>query len=213
MKDVRSSVGESVVRECQSEKSNGCRLSAAASLDSLYFLIATAALYFWFADLHRHGTPSRTVVAALAFSPLVGGIVLGLRGHVLPTVVHVVCGGNCAIAAILPLVVIRPGSGNLLRVSWWSVAQGASLLALIALAAGLGSLAGAELGGLVHGLQKRKAITQRRPVVAGIPIGGINMCAQSWIRLRSFRSALGTPVLTAAIVACGAIIAAIIAKL
>jgi hypothetical protein len=97
-------------------------------------------------------------------------------------------------------------------VSWWSVAQLGSLLALIALIAliaGLGSLAGAELGGVVHRLQHRKAL-ERRSVVAGIPT---NIRAQSWIGLRSFRSALGTPVLTAAIAACGAIIAAIIAKL
>jgi len=203
MKDVRAGIGE-----CQSEESNGRRLSAAASLDCIYFLIATAALYFCFGDLHRHGPPSRAVVAALALSPLVGGIVLGLRGHVLPTVVHVVCGGNCAIAAIVAGH-HSAGSGDPLRVSWWSVAQVGSLLALIALIAGLGSLAGAELGGAVHRLQHPKAL-ERRPVVAGIPT---KIRAQSWIGLRSFRSALGTPVLTAAVAACGAIIAAIIAKL
>lgn len=202
MKDVRTTVCE-----FQSKKGVGYRLSAAASLDCVYFLIATAALYFWFGDLHRHATPSRAVAAALAFSPLVGSIVLALRGHVLPARLHVVCGGNCAIAALLPLLVSawvqRP-----FGIPWWSVARVGSLLALVALIAGLSSLAGAELGGLVHRLQQRQGL-ERRAAVARIPIDRTRPC----VGLRSFRSALGTPILTTAIAACGAIIAALIAKL
>jgi hypothetical protein len=211
MKDVKRGVGASLILERRFNGGNGYGRSASARLDCLYFLMATSALYLSFSELCRHGTLSRALVAALTLSPLVGGILLGLRGHVVPTFLHAQCGGNCAIAAILPLLTIRQGAGQLLRVSWWSVAQIGSLLALITVFAGLGSIAGVELGSVIYRLQQRKAL-EHRPS-AGIPIGRTTTHAQSWSGLRSFRLALGTPVLTAAIAACGAIVAAIIAKL
>ena len=109
MAKVRVRVGKSAVGAGQPDGGNVGQMSAAASLDYLYCLLGTAALYWWFGILHRQGSPSPSLAAILLFSPLVGAVVLGLRGHVLPILVHVHCGATNAIAAILPLVVIGPG--------------------------------------------------------------------------------------------------------
>jgi hypothetical protein len=120
-----------------------------ARLDCLCCLIGTVALYFGVGDLHEHGAPSPVTAALLFFAPLIVGMVLGLRGHVLPTVMHVYGGATNAIATMGPLLVMR-SEAEVLGLSWWSVAQVLLLLGLIAVPAALCSFAGAELGGLVH---------------------------------------------------------------
>ena len=120
-----------------------------ATLDCLCVLIVTAALYACFGEHQGQGTASRALAAVLFFLPLVGGVVLGLRGHVPPIAIHVTCGVANAVAAVFPLTVIGAEPGELLRVSWLSVPQVASLLGLVALGAGLSSLGGAELGGII----------------------------------------------------------------
>jgi hypothetical protein len=123
--------------------------AGAATLDCLYVLIVSAALYGCFGQHHSQGIPSRALAAVLLFSPVVGGLVLGLRGHVPPIVIHATCGAANAIAAMLPLTV---------RMSWLNVAQIVPMLGLIAFGAGLSSFAGTELGGIVWRSRRRKAL-------------------------------------------------------
>jgi hypothetical protein len=136
------------------------RISAAARLDCFCFVVVAAVLYGCFGALHRRGTPPYGLAAVLFVSPLLGGVILGLRGHVVPFVIHVTCGVSSGLAAILPLTVIQPGSGALQRLSWLGVGQVASMLGLVALTAGLSSLAGAEFGGIVGRLRREKAMEQ-----------------------------------------------------
>jgi hypothetical protein len=164
MESSTSHVLKPAARSRQIERGNSGRLSAAARLDCLYCLLGTAALYFWFGDLHKQGTPSRALAAALMLSPLIAGIVLGLRGHVLPVLLHVQWGVSNALAAIVPLLGLR--AGDLQRLSWRSAEQVLFMLALIALASGLCSLAGTELGGIVHRLRQAKAWTNMQSRVS-----------------------------------------------
>jgi hypothetical protein len=201
MGSLTSRVGKAAARSRQIEQGNSGRLSAAAMLDCLYCLLGTAALYFWFGDLHRQGTPSRALVAALTLSPLIAGIVLGLRGHVLPMCLHVQWGISNALSAIVPLLGLR--AGDLQRLSWRSAGQVLFMLALIALASGVCSLAGTELGGIVHRLRQTKGLDQY--AVAR---------AQASRRIRSFESAgVRIAVVVALIGAGGSVVAAVIAKL
>jgi hypothetical protein len=201
MEHIKTRVEKAAVRARQAEIGNDARLSAAASLDSLYALLGTAALYYWFGELHRYATPSRAMAAALLLSPLVAGLVLALRGHVLPILMHVQWGVVSAVAAVVPLLGFR--SGDFQRLSWNSVAHVLFMLCLVGFAAGLCSLAGAELGGIAHGLRQRKALDE-----------GTLARGRSWLRIRSFHgTGPRVSVVVALIAACAGIITAVIAKL
>jgi hypothetical protein len=134
------------------ERVRGCDVeqrSAAARRDGLCCLLGMAALYYGFGGVHDHGSASPAVGALLFFSPLIGGMVLGLRGHVPPRHMHVYLGAVNAIATLLPILLFRSGA-ELTWLAWGSIAQVFSLLGLIAFPAALCSFGGAELGGLVH---------------------------------------------------------------
>ena len=163
MKMLRAGGGPSVARDCQSRTVNVGAPPGATPLDGLDVLIATAALalYVCFGERHGQDASSRALAAVLFFSPLMGGLVLGLRGHVSPLVIHVTCGAANAIAAVLPLIVVGPESRELLRMSWLSAAQVISVLGLIALGAGLSSFAGAELGASVQRWRRQRAVGRR----------------------------------------------------
>ena len=163
MKVLRAGGGPSVARQCQPQTVNAGWPPAATPLNGFDVLIASAALalYVCFGELHGQGTSSRALAAVLFSSPLMGGVVLGLRGHVSPLVIHVTCGAANAIAAILPLIVVGPESRELLRMPWLSVAQIISVLGVVALGAGLSSFAGAELGASVQRWRRQRAAGRR----------------------------------------------------
>jgi hypothetical protein len=190
------------MRDGESKGSIG-RISAAARHDCFCFVVVSAVLYGCFGALHKQGTPPYGLAAALFFSPLLGGVILGLRGHVVPFVIHVTCGVSNALAAILPLTVIRPGSGALQRLSWLGVGQVVSILGLVALMAGLSSLAGTEFGGIVERLRREKAMEQRS--VARARSRRSTKSRRDWV------GPIG-PILVALITASAAIVVAAIAK-
>jgi hypothetical protein len=151
--------------------------------------------------LHRQGTPPAGLAAVLFFSPLLGGMILGLRAHGVRTVIHVTSGVGNALAAILPLIVVRPRTGAPHQMSWLGVGQVASMLGLVALMAGLSSLAGSEFGGVIERLLRENAIEQRSVARAR---------SRSTKVIRDLVGPIG-PILAALITACAAIVGAVIA--
>ena len=148
-------IGESV-RPREYGPSNHGRMFAATRLDALFVLLVTAGLSGWFGALHRHGAPSPLLAGTLLIAPLVGGIVLGLRGHVLPITLHVAGGASGALATILPLLGLDPGQGALEPLSGWSAAQMVSIFVVLAFTSALTSAMGIELGGFFHRMLERR---------------------------------------------------------
>jgi hypothetical protein len=184
MERVRAYVGKSAARAGQHEAGESVPLSAAARLDCLYCLLGTVALYYGFGALDERGISSPASAGFLFFSPIIVGMLLGLRGHVLPLRMHVYFGAVNAMATIGPLLAIR-AEAELLRLSWWSIAQVVLLLGVIAFPAALCSLAGVGLGGLVRRFScvhiLRAATGRSRGLVStsGLAHGKLT-CAMGW---------------------------------
>jgi hypothetical protein len=107
--------------------------------------------------------------------------------------------GLAAVLFFSPLL----GGGALQRLSWLGVGQVASMLGLVALTAGLSSLAGAEFGGIVGRLRREKAMEQSSIARA--------RSRRSTKYMRDLVGPIG-PVLAALITASAAIVVAAIAK-